>query len=95
VRDERDGCTREDAADRELGMHASITRRDVLHGMGAAAYYFRKAAGKSARILILDNHDDFGGVAIANADAAWKPYIDAAIDEARRAVGELVEAGLV
>jgi len=37
----------------------------------------------------------FGRVAIANADAAWKPYIDAAIDEAHRAVGELVEAGLI
>src|SRR5882762_6150362 len=27
----------------------------------AAAYFFRKSAGKNARILILDNHDDFGG----------------------------------
>ena len=27
----------------------------------AAAYFYRKAAGSSARILILDNHDDFGG----------------------------------
>ena len=27
----------------------------------AAAYFFRKRAGKNARILILDNHDDFGG----------------------------------
>ncbi len=27
----------------------------------AAAWYFRKTAGKDARILILDNHDDFGG----------------------------------
>ena len=27
----------------------------------AAAHYFRKAAGDKARILILDNHDDFGG----------------------------------
>lgn len=27
----------------------------------AAAHFFRKQAGKSARILILDNHDDFGG----------------------------------
>src|SRR5437016_11047620 len=29
----------------------------------AAAYFFRKSAGKYARILILDNHDDFGGQA--------------------------------
>src|SRR5258708_3111203 len=27
----------------------------------AAAYFFRKSAGKNARILILDNHDDFAG----------------------------------
>ena len=27
----------------------------------AAAHYFRKVAGPKARILILDNHDDFGG----------------------------------
>jgi spermidine dehydrogenase len=32
----------------------------------AAAYFFRKHAGKSARILILDNHDDFGGHAKRN-----------------------------
>jgi spermidine dehydrogenase len=27
----------------------------------AAAYFYRKAAGRDARILVLDNHDDFGG----------------------------------
>jgi spermidine dehydrogenase len=32
----------------------------------AAAYFFRKVAGNSARILILDNHDDFGGHAKRN-----------------------------
>jgi spermidine dehydrogenase len=32
----------------------------------AAAYYFRKKAGPSARILVLDNHDDFGGHAKRN-----------------------------
>jgi spermidine dehydrogenase len=32
----------------------------------AAAWYFRKAAGPSARILVLDNHDDFGGHARRN-----------------------------
>jgi spermidine dehydrogenase len=32
----------------------------------AAAYYFRKIAGSQARILILDNHDDFGGHAKRN-----------------------------
>ncbi len=32
----------------------------------AAAHYFRKAAGDKARILILENHDDFGGHAKRN-----------------------------
>jgi spermidine dehydrogenase len=32
----------------------------------AAAYFFRKNAGKDARILVLDNHDDFGGHAKRN-----------------------------
>jgi len=32
----------------------------------AAAYFYRKSAGNSARILILDNHDDFGGHAKRN-----------------------------
>jgi spermidine dehydrogenase len=32
----------------------------------AAAYFYRKQAGRNARILILDNHDDFGGHARRN-----------------------------
>ena len=32
----------------------------------AAAHYFRKIAGEKARILILENHDDFGGHAKRN-----------------------------
>jgi spermidine dehydrogenase len=32
----------------------------------AAAWYFSKAVGSSARILVLDNHDDFGGHARRN-----------------------------
>lgn len=32
----------------------------------AAAHYYRKTAGDKARILILDNHDDFGGHAKRN-----------------------------
>jgi spermidine dehydrogenase len=32
----------------------------------AAAYYYRQAVGRKARILILDNHDDFGGHAKRN-----------------------------
>jgi spermidine dehydrogenase len=32
----------------------------------AAAYFFRKFAGADAKILVLDNHDDFGGHAKRN-----------------------------
>jgi spermidine dehydrogenase len=32
----------------------------------AAAYFYRKSVGRDARILILDNHDDFGGHAKRN-----------------------------
>ena len=32
----------------------------------AAAYFYRQRAGRNARILILDNHDDFGGHAKRN-----------------------------
>jgi spermidine dehydrogenase len=32
----------------------------------AAAYYFRAAVGPGARVLVLDNHDDFGGHAKRN-----------------------------
>ncbi|MEQ8205850.1 MAG: NAD(P)/FAD-dependent oxidoreductase, partial [Woeseia sp.] len=32
----------------------------------AAAHFYRKAAGPNAKILILDNHDDFGGHAKRN-----------------------------
>ena len=32
----------------------------------AAAYFYRKEAGPQARILVLDNHEDFGGHAVRN-----------------------------
>jgi spermidine dehydrogenase len=32
----------------------------------STAHFFRKAAGKDARVLVLDNHDDFGGHAKRN-----------------------------
>src|SRR5262249_30888732 len=32
----------------------------------SAAYYFIRDAGRSAKVLILDNHDDFGGHAKRN-----------------------------
>src|ERR1700676_2261419 len=38
----------------------------------AAAYFYRKVVGRDARILILDNHDDFGGHAKRNEFTAGK-----------------------
>jgi spermidine dehydrogenase len=38
----------------------------------AAAYFYRKFAGAKAKILILDNHDDFGGHAKRNEFQAGK-----------------------
>ena len=32
----------------------------------AAAYFYREGAGSGARILVLENHDDFGGHAKRN-----------------------------
>ncbi len=32
----------------------------------AAAYFYRKSAGEKARVLVIDNHDDFGGHAKRN-----------------------------
>src|SRR2546423_1229842 len=60
------------AFDRTLGMDRAITRRDFLNGVGgglsglSAAYYFIRDAGRNAKVLILDNHDDFGGHAKRN-----------------------------
>ncbi len=39
----------------------------------SAAHFFRKKAGPKARILILDNHDDFGGHAKRNEFHTSKP----------------------
>ncbi len=41
----------------------------------AAAYFYRKSAGHDARILILDNHDDFGGHAKRNEFRAGKRMV--------------------
>ncbi len=58
---------------RDWGSGAEETRESydlVVVGGGlsglAAAYHFRKSAGPDAKILILDNHDDFGGHAKRN-----------------------------
>jgi spermidine dehydrogenase len=42
----------------------------------AAAYYYRKAVGAKARIIVFDNHDDFGGHAKRNEfTASGRTYI--------------------
>jgi spermidine dehydrogenase len=40
----------------------------------AAAHYYRKAAGASAKILIIENHDDFGGHAKRNEFQTGKAF---------------------
>jgi spermidine dehydrogenase len=60
----RDGRTWTDVAD--TGEHYDL----VVVGGGlsglSAAYFFVSAAGPDARVLVLDNHDDFGGHAKRN-----------------------------
>lgn len=50
--------------------HTNETYDLVVVGAGmsglAAAYYFLKNAGRSTKVLVLDNHDDFGGHAKRN-----------------------------
>jgi spermidine dehydrogenase len=56
----------------ELGRAAAIDENYDLVVVGAgisglaASYFYRQRFGKNARILILDNHDDFGGHAKRN-----------------------------
>ena len=60
----RDGNTWTDVDD--TGEHYDL----VVVGGGlsglSAAYFFLTSAGRSARVLVLDNHDDFGGHAKRN-----------------------------
>ena len=60
----RDGNTWTDVAD--TGEHYDL----VVVGGGlsglSAAYFFLTSAGRGARVLVLDNHDDFGGHAKRN-----------------------------
>ena len=69
----------------------------------AAAYFYRKHAGASARILILDNHDDFGGHAKRNEfrpggrlvltnGGTWS--IDSPCQFSKEASGLLAELGI-
>jgi spermidine dehydrogenase len=54
------------SAARSTGEHYDL----IVVGAGisglAAAHYYRQALGPSARVLLLDNHDDFGGHAKRN-----------------------------
>jgi spermidine dehydrogenase len=62
----RDGFYDGDLAAADTDQHYDL----VVVGAGisglSAAYFYRKALGPKARILILDNHDDFGGHAKRN-----------------------------
>jgi spermidine dehydrogenase len=60
----RDGQGFEDGADTGESYDLVVVGGGIS-GL-AAAYFYRKAAGSDARILILDNHDDFGGHAKRN-----------------------------
>jgi spermidine dehydrogenase len=69
----------------------------------AAAYYYRKFAGKQSKILILDNHDDFGGHAKRNEFQAGKrtllgyggtQSIEAPGNYSKIAIGLLQELGI-
>jgi spermidine dehydrogenase len=69
----------------------------------AAAYFYRKSAGKNARILLLDNHDDFGGHAKRNEFQAGNRLllgyggtqsIEAPAHYSKEAIGLLKELGI-
>jgi spermidine dehydrogenase len=60
----RDGQTWPDAVD-EKELYDLVVVGGGISGL-AAAYFFRKFVGAHAKILVLDNHDDFGGHAKRN-----------------------------
>jgi spermidine dehydrogenase len=69
----------------------------------AAAYFYRKLAGKQSKILILDNHDDFGGHAKRNEFGDGKSVllgyggtqsIEAPGNYSKVAIGLLKELGI-
>jgi len=78
--------------DRRLGMDRAITRRDFLNGI---AYEYNPLwdpdwpHGQSPCEL---GRKPFGRITIANSDAAAAAYTDQAIDQAHRAVNELIAA---
>src|SRR5581483_700032 len=69
----------------------------------AAAYFYRKMVGDKARILILDNHDDFGGHAKRNEfrvgnrtliSHGGTMSIEHPAEYSKEAMGLLVELGI-
>jgi spermidine dehydrogenase len=60
----RDGQTWPDAVD-DKESYDLVVVGGGISGL-ASSYFFRKLAGPRAKILILDNHDDFGGHAKRN-----------------------------
>jgi spermidine dehydrogenase len=69
----------------------------------AAAYFYRKSVGRNARILLLDNHDDFGGHAKRNEFQAGNRLllgyggtqsIEAPANYSKVAIGLLKELGI-
>ena len=69
----------------------------------AVAYFYRKSAGNNARILLLDNHDDFGGHAKRNEFHAGNRLllgyggtqsIEAPAHYSKEAIGLLKELGI-
>ncbi len=69
----------------------------------AAAYFYRKFAGPQSRILVLDNHDDFGGHAKRNEFQAGKRIllgyggtqsIEAPGNYSKESIGLLKELGI-
>ena len=62
----RNGRTWEVAAAADTGeVYDLVVVGAGLSGL-AAAYFYRQAAGPAAKVLVLDNHDDFGGHAKRN-----------------------------
>jgi len=78
---------------KDLGLGRSITRRDFLDGMRIAAYgstpltYPEFAADERPNVL---GRRPFGRIHVASSDAAASAYTHAAIDEAHRAVAEIL-----
>src|SRR5579862_1755749 len=61
----RDAKTWRDAATDTGESYDLVVVGGGISGL-ASAYFFREAVGRQARILVLDNHDDFGGHAKRN-----------------------------